>query len=214
MIDNFIQPVIEEYTQGKYIEEIQEARNEFFSKTGQINEDDQFFESRMALFFDWYIFDRKLNGSQFTPIKDFYRKNKDIFSPENSLYYRGLANHIHSIFNLIKLNTENVQLTDLATRKNYNVNPGPIRLSLSLGDIFEGRIVPFGKEWWFTTGFCFHPKEVKKFILDEIKKARLGNNKTYQELILELAAMKLKFERYQHIGPEKIYARGNLSVKA
>src|SRR3990167_7245540 len=174
MIENYLQPVIEEYTRGNYFAEIQQAREEFFSKTGHVNEDAPFFESRMALFFDWYIFDRKLNNSQFTPIKHFYRKKRDKLIEENLLCYRGLANHIHSIFNLLKIKKKDVRITDMSTNKGYIVNPGLMRLSLSEGDIFEGRIVPIGKEWWFTTGFCFHPKEATKFILDEIKKARLG----------------------------------------
>ena len=209
MIENYFQPVIEEFTQGKFFSEVQKAREEFFSKTGKINEDDKFFENRMSLFLDWYIFDRKMSGTPHTPMKTFYIRNKDKLSEENLKIYRGMANHIHSIFTITTFKGNFAQVLDLASQKTYLVNPGSIsmRLSISIGDIFEGRIFPVDKEWWFTSGFCFHPKEVKKFILDEIKKSMLGELHEKKELILNLAGMRLKYERYHHIQPEKIYVR-------
>lgn len=209
MIESYSQKVLEEYTQGKYFGEVQRAREEFFSKTGQINEDDKSFESRMTLFLDWYIFDRKLEREPLTPIKTYYRTNKNKFSKEDLKVYRGMANHIHSIFTINNSKGGFVQVEDIATKKIYAVNPGTMKLSISVGDMFEGRIIPVEKEWWFANGFCFHPQEAKKFILREIQKAKLGEQKDYKELIFNLSAMRLKLERYHHIEPEKIYLRNS-----
>ena len=73
------------------------------------------------------------------------------------------------------------------------------------GDIFEARLITFKGQTLFSHGFCFHPVEMEKFILGEIKKIRNQDKARQTKLILQLAAMKLKHLRYQHINIKHIY---------
>ena len=80
-----------------------------------------------------------------------------------------------------------------------------LKRAFSRGDIFEGRIFPHDGKWHFAQGFCFHPIEMKSFIVNEIKKIRFQDRSRHLKLILQLAQMKLKHQRFSHIDVKHIY---------
>ena len=67
MIYELLGKVMDFATSPEYEEEVKQAKEEFFGRTGQVYEDDEAFETRMTLFLEWYLFDRKINGSDQTP---------------------------------------------------------------------------------------------------------------------------------------------------
>lgn len=207
MIEGYLQPIIEHYTQGNFYKEAQRAKEEFFKHCGVVNEEDSFYEARMDLFIDWFLFDRPLEKEPFPPVKTYYRDHKEKFPQEKLPIYRGLANHLHSLFVLKKQKDGIAVIEDIVYEKPYQVSGATAPLGFLKNEIFEARIVPIGNEWWFAKGFCFHPKEANKFIKKEIEKAKLGPRSAIDQLILELAEMRLKYDRYNHIDPAKIYSR-------
>jgi hypothetical protein len=85
------------------------------------------------------------------------------------------------------------------------VRDAEINKGFARGDVFEARIIPFKGSYEFSRGFCFHPAEMESFILGEIKKVRFQDKSRQTKLILQLAAMKLKHLRFQHIDIRHIY---------
>jgi len=201
----YLDPVIEMFTTGDYYKEVFQAKQEYFEKAGVVYEDDDEFENRMCIFMDWYIFDRDLPGIDLPPIKYYFRKNKELISAEDAEIYENFCNTVHSIFYLNKVKGDLVYLKDLFSKKNLEVMGSDINIGFIRGDIFEARLVPFKGIYEFSKGFCFHPTEMEKFILGEIKKVRYQDRARQTKLILQLAAMKLKHNRYQHINIKHIY---------
>ena len=154
---------------------------------------------------DWYLFDRELPAIDLPPIKYYFRKNKDLFSSEELNIYKDFTTTVHSIFYLRKLSGGVIYLKDLFSKKNHDVRDSEINAGFVRGDIFEARLIPFKGAFEFSRGFCFHPVEMEKFILGEIKKVRYQDRTRQTKLILQLAAMKLKHMRYQHINIKHIY---------
>jgi hypothetical protein len=207
MYQKYLDPIIEEFTTGEYYREVYEAKQEYFEKAGLVHEDDTEFEQRMCIFNDWYIFDRDLPGVDLPPIKYYFRKNKERFSNEELNIYRDFCSTIHSIFRL-KRHTwlgNGFVVHDLFANKDYTVTDTEINRGFSRGDVFEARLIPFMGGYEFSRGFCFHPAEMESFILGEIKKVRFQDKKRQTKLILQLAAMKLKHLRFQHIDIHHIY---------
>ncbi|MDR3606064.1 MAG: hypothetical protein P4M08_01640 [Oligoflexia bacterium] len=207
MYQKYLEPVIEEFTTGEYYREVYNAKQEYFDKTGIVYEDDGEFEQRMCIFMDWYIFDRDLPGVDLPPIKYYFRQNKDRFSGEDLKIYRDFCSTVHSIFRLKRFAWigKGFVVTDLFSNKTYTVTDAEINRGFARGDVFEARLVPFQGTYEFSRGFCFHPAEMESFILGEIKKVRFQDKGRQTKLILQLAAMKLKHLRFQHIDIRHIY---------
>ena len=205
MYQKYLDPVIEMFTTGEYYKEVYAAKQEYFEKAGVVYEDDEEFENRMCIFMDWYLFDRDLPSIDLPPIKYFFRKNKDTFDPEQTQIYQDFCSTIHSIFYLQKIRDKTIAVKDLFSKKTYDVKDSDINIGFVKGDIFEARLIPFKGVYEFSKGFCFHPVEMEKFILGEIKKVRYQDQGRQTKLILQLAAMKLKHTRYQHINIKHIY---------
>jgi hypothetical protein len=207
MYQKYLEPIIEEFTTGEYYREVYAAKQEYFDKAGVVYEDDSEFEQRMCIFMDWYLFDRDLPGVDLPPVKYYFRKNKERFSNEELNIYRDFCSTIHSVFRLKRFTwgKNGLVVLDLFTNKTHKVTDTEINRGFTRGDIFEARIIPFRDGFDFSRGFCFHPIEVESFILGEIKKVRYQDKRRQTKLILQLAAMKLKHLRFQHIDIRHIY---------
>lgn len=201
----FLDPVVEMFTTGDYYKEVYAAKQEYFEKAGVVYEDDGEFENRMCIFMDWYLFDRELPTIDLSPMKFYFRKFSDTFSPEQLEVYTEFCKTIHSIFYLQNIKDTVIVVKDLFSKKTYEVCDADINMGFVKGDIFEARLIPFRGAYNFSKGFCFHPVEMEKFILGEIKKVRYQDQGRQTKLILQLAAMKLKHTRYQHINIKHIY---------
>lgn len=203
----YLDPVIEMFTTGEYYKEVYSAKQEYFEKAGVVYEDDAEFENRMCIFMDWYLFDRALPGIDLPPIRLYLRKIRGTTTPtpEVLAIYEDFCRTIHSIFYLSKAKDDITVVKDLFSKKTYEVQRGDLSTGFLKGDIFEARLIPFQGKYEFSRGFCFHPVEMEKFILGEIKKVRYQDAARQMKLILQLASMKLKHARYQHINIKHIY---------
>jgi hypothetical protein len=202
-----LDPVILEFTTGDYYPEVYRAKEEFLERAGMVHEDDAEFEQRMNLFMDWYLFDRDLPGVDLPPIRSYIRRHQAEFSPEDRQVFEDLSSSIHSLFIVSRFTLfgRDLVVQDLFSRKKHLVLDPKLKFAFSKGDIFEGRIFPHEGRWHFTQGFCFHPVEMGPFIMSEIKKIRYQEKSRHLKLILQLAQMKLKHQRYSHIDVKHIY---------
>lgn len=205
MYQKHLEPVIKQFTTGDFYKEVCQAKQEYFDRAGIVYEDDAEYENRMNTFMDWYVFDRELPGIDLPPIKLYVRKNAEKLSTEEADIYRGFCSTNLSIFYLKKAGGGVVCVKDLFSRKSYEVRDADVNMGFMRGDIFEARLIPFKGAYEFSRGFCFHPVEMERFILGEIKKVRSQDRARQVKLILQLSAMKLKHTRFQHIGIKHIY---------
>ncbi len=202
-----LEPVIQEFTTGNYYREVFQAKQEFFERAGIIYEDDPEFEQRMNLFMDWYLLDRDLPGIDLPPIRYYSRLHDQELSPEDKQTYQELSSSVHSLFLLKRFTLfgKKLLIQDLFSRKKYVVVDRKLNQAFSTGDLFEGRIFLHQGKWYFSQGFCFHPVEMRPFILKEVKKIRFQDSSRHLKLILQLAQMKLKHQRFSHIDVKHIY---------
>ena len=208
MYQKYLEPIVEEFTTGEYYREVYNAKLEFFDKAGIVYEDDPEFEQRMCIFMDWYLFDRDLPGIDLPPIKYFLRKHKERLSEDETNVYKDLCTTVHSIFTLKRRTFfgKNLIVKDLFSGKRFVVLDADINRGFSRGDLFEGRIILFRGTYEFSQGFCFHPVEVRSFILNEIKKVKFQDRTRHTKLILQLSSMKLEHARRPQIDVSQIYS--------
>ena len=161
-----IKTLMDEYTAGEFYREIYQAKQEYFTEFGIVNEDDPDFENQMDIFLAWYLFDRNLTKFDLPPVKLYFRRHADGLPEDQRALFQNLIDSKHSIFEILKRKDDTLYLRDYCTRDKYEVVDQRYSLGFSKGDIFEARLIPLpdGKRHCFAAGFCFHPKESAKFI--------------------------------------------------
>jgi len=195
-------------TSDAFREELARARKDFFARTGgEVFEDDKSMESRLATFLDWYLFDRPLEGRNLSPVVAFLEDHRAELSPEDLAVMESLTRTIHGIFEIRRLaKEESLQVRDLCTLEEYEVSERRQMAGLKKRDVLEARLIPSGGELLFSGAFCYHPREIRKALLSEIKRRRKLGTLEVEPFIHELSAMALKYERYRNVPVESIYA--------
>lgn len=211
--EKIIGKILNHFVGESFKDELALAKKEFFENAGTLDEHSNHYESRMAQFYDWYFFTRELVGYKQTPLESCHLIRELRFTDEEMKVVEILKQQRHSLFEVIKIKDGDVHIKDLLANEKLVVKASPYVFGFDPDEIFEVRLIPQGDSFIFTRGFCFHPKSVKKFILNEVKEHRKDRDLDPDLLMLRLIKMRYKFEQYKHVKPELIYANeGKLGI--
>ncbi len=177
-IDLLIQTITRDQDSG----DILEAKRDYQKRAGEIYEDDKSFEARMGLFLEWYMFDRKASGNGKTPLEMLIAQNTDGALPDGLKNLQKFAHNIHGLFVVKKVRDDEVVALNLLDGKKYSVKEKEGKFHFHKDGLFEGRIVSIDGDYYFTGNFCFHPKEVEKFVKGEIKNINSARKSYLKEL--------------------------------
>ncbi len=172
------------------VDDIVGAKQEYFAQSGgEVHEDDRCFESRLQAFFNWYLFDRRVDGV--TPAQRFLQDrgaetksaDKEVLmgftQTRLGLYeYRGRKGF------LLGPKKGQVRVRDAVTRKVFDVTERRQMHGLEIGDLFEARLVPARDTWHFSTSF---------------------GSVDVRALVWELERMSLQADRFKNVNIEAIY---------
>lgn len=206
-----VEPVFEtllnHYTSKSFLDELKEAKQEFFESAGIVDDEDHQFEPRMAQFLDWYLFSRPMKNVEIPPIQLALQSNDFLakVSDKDQELLNSLSNTTHSLFEFVKVRGDDVYVRDLFTKKKVVLRGSGIFVGFNPDEIFDTRVIPIEGNFVFAKGFCFHPPAAKKFILKEVKKVRHLDHSHHENLMFRLLKMRYKLEQYKHIKMEYIY---------
>jgi hypothetical protein len=204
------QPYLEKLQQfvsaQEFQPELQRAKKDYFEQTGEVFETDDSFEMRMASFLEWFIFDRKLDGTKTTPAELYVERVGPQLSEQDRIIFRNFSHTIHGLFEVGKLKPETMVMKDLFTGKAHSVFERRKPVGIDSGDIVEARLIQTPEnKLMFSPCFCFHPRVAKKTIIKLVKAHKKAGADPVQ-LIFKLSYLRLKVDRYKHVTPEKLYA--------
>lgn len=192
-------------------EEVLAARREHFERYGEPHEEDKSFETRMNGMLDHYLYDFRPPGSTATTIEVFMREAGFQLTTEELAFYRVLAKNIHGLFEVRRVRAgEEIRLRDVFTDGEYDVTERRHLVGLEKGDLLEARLLPHEGKIFFSGAFLYHPAEVRKTILAEVKRlkksaAKSGSEADAKAFIARLSRMAFKLERYRNVRVESIY---------
>jgi len=204
MFNEYLERLGRAVTSGEFSEEVINARKEYFSKVGEVFEDDKSFENKMISFTEWYYFDRILKKYQKTPLEYFIDNNQTILQKEELEIYKEFLKNIHSVFYVKKLKIGEIIVKDLCGSKIISVSQNNSKQYFLKGDIFEGRLIPFKEKYYFSDSVCFHPISVYRKIKGALKKIN-KNQEDKKEFIFLLSSMNLILERSRKVNIKDIY---------
>ena len=185
-------------------EQIMMAKKEYQKTTGEIYEDDKSYNSRMALFLEWYLLDQYEPGTRQTVLENIIEDNSSSWTPDRLESYKDVSKNIQALFEIKKVRDNSVTVLDLFTDEKYQIEEEDSKLAFRKNDIFQGRIVPHNDKYFFTGYFCFHPNKTQRYIKGEAKKFYLLHRSWKKELTkLEKESSKI----------QKLYLKNAVSIE-
>ncbi len=185
-------------------EQIMMAKKEYQKTTGEIYEDDKSYNSRMALFLEWYLLDQYEPGTRQTVLENIIEDNSSSWTPDRLESYKDVSKNIQALFEIKKVRDNSVTVLDLFTDEKYQIEEEDSKLAFRKNDIFQGRIVPHNDKYFFTGYFCFHPNKTQRYIKGEAKKFYLLQRSWKKELT-KLEKESSKFQ--------KLYLKNAVSIE-
>ena len=193
---------LEIYTQGDHYETLLEAKKEYFTITGQANDDDDDFEARMSSFNEWYVLQFiSMRGTR-TVISDYLINN-----PVDDFLAKSLSAVNYSLFEYVGKNFRGYDtLYDMLHDKKMTLPKGESLPSIIKDDLFVGRVLSFEDHNYLMSGLCVIPKDVRGILKKECKKVRkLKNPGEELKFLLRIESFKTKWIRYGHVDATKIF---------
>ena len=154
--------------------ELLKAKAVYFGATGEVFEDDDSFEQRMAAFRDFYVFDWKIEDDAATPAERFWLRGQ-FACPDDAPLFEGFLQTWLSLWEVRKLGKESLRLRDLFTERDVEVFERRQLIGLSKGDILEARLLPMGEKRVLSDAVIFHPSVVRKAIWPKSNVAKNTN---------------------------------------
>jgi len=189
MIKDSIDYLIKIATNPPYSNNLLAARQEYQKYAGDIFDDDKSYENQMALFLEWYIFDRIDPAHDQTVLELILNNDKgETLDPLKNI--NEFISHIHGLFIIKKIKEHSVKAINLFNNEQYDVVEPSGKLYFSKNSIFEGRLLTYENSYYFTGNFCIHPEGSKKFIKSEIKKISSVQEINSKELKLQNVKLK------------------------
>jgi hypothetical protein len=193
------------FSSSEYPDDLTQARSEYFPLINPVPPDGHLYESRLALFLDWFVFDRKFREGK-TAAQFFYDSRSPHFRPEEEEIYKNFLNHYHSVFSFKQISQPEIRIQDLVDQQNYTVYE---RRSLNIqeGDLCDCRLIPFRGNLYFTGAFCYHPREVQHFLKKILKPVQQKQVPAAPLLIRCVSLNNTWNLHYPHADPREIYEK-------
>lgn len=190
------------YTQGNHYETLLEAKKEYFTITGQANDDDDDFEARMNSFNEWYVLQFISKRGTRTVISDYLINNQ-----VDDFLAKALTGVNYSLFEYVGKNFRGYDvLYDMLHDKKIALPKGESLPSIIKDDIFVGRVLTYEDKNYLMSGLCVIPKDVRGILKKECKKVRkLKNPNEELKFLLKIESFKTKWIRYGHVDATKIF---------
>ena len=113
--------ILQFFAGEQFQDEIRLAKRDFFDSSSVFDEGSSHFELRMAQFFDWYFFSRKLRGYECTPLDGALLPRELKYTPNEIEMIQIMKRHRNGLFEYIKAKESNLILRDLILdKKNYS----------------------------------------------------------------------------------------------
>ena len=188
----------------RYNMELAEAKDEFQQFAGPIFETDRNFDARINSFHNWYILDRPLKAVGKTPLQYFLEFNANTLPAEEFKGYQELQEHVHSLFDLIKIAGDQCVLRDVFTRQKYTVEGAEQAHHLDKHALFNTRLFTHSGRLTFANYIILHPSAVTKTILGQAKKVRKAGGDS-EPFLFQLLLFQSRWDQYKQMDIRNIY---------
>jgi len=185
--------------------EIAAAREDYFSRSGKVFEDDaEVYEARTVAFLEWYVIERPLASGQSPVIMAMKELGEASVQGDRSQALASLAGSHRSLFDIAHVDGNVIELEDVLGGTRFRVVERRSTVGFEVGALVETRVVWDGQQPVFTKTFLFHPRDARSEILDMVDSA-LAAGTDRDEIMFRLAQLYLRWHRHGHSNAVRIY---------
>ena len=200
-LQEHLNKILSTYSEGKYYDQVVEAKKKYFELTGLTNEEDDDYEVRMRSFSDWFIMQYPLEGD--STALSLYLNSNEVESELRD----ALSEFRYSIFEFSgKSLGGKLVVKDLLLDEKLIFTDNSSVIPVFKGDLFIGRLLKTGEDYHLMSGICLFPNEGKSLIKKQVKKVRkLAKPENNNDFLLQLENLKTKWQRFGHVDASKIF---------
>ncbi len=198
VIEDLLNELIDYISTSGREEDAANAKERFFSDAGGLLDDENSYDTRVASFLEWYVFDRSMGGK--TIFEEFIEGLPE--GRKKELFQR-LRGNVRSIFDVRKVEAKGIHLRDLRDGRKYFAECEEDAMIFEKGNIIDARLLPCDGGYHLSRSYVFHPPEARKFIIAALREAESRGE--INGTINTLAVMSLKVEKYRSYKVEMVY---------
>jgi hypothetical protein len=206
LIHTLLDELAAEYAGPRCEREIAAARDEYFTRSGKVFEDDaEVYEARTLSFLEWYVIERPL-ASGAAPILDVLARAEGLPADRCAALASLAASH-RSLFDIAQVDGNVIELEDVLGGARLRVVERRGTVGFEAGTLLEARVVWDGSQLVFAKTFLFHPRDARSQILDFVDES-LAQGTDRDEIMFHLARLYLRWHRHGHNNAARIYKGG------
>jgi hypothetical protein len=197
-----------EFAEGEYRAEIASAREDYFTRSGKVFEDDaDLFERRVASFIEWYVLERPLISGRTPVVRALERAIASAEPDETRRTLAHLAASHRSLFDLVAVRGDTIDLDDVLGGARFVVHERRGTIGFESGDLVEARLFWDGHRLVFGKTFLYHPRDARQEALDAVETAvQRGDGR--DDILFQLARLHLRWHRHGHVAAARVYRGG------
>jgi hypothetical protein len=205
VIHGLLDELAASYAGPAFHDEIAAAREEYFTRSGKVFEDDaEVYEARTLAFLEWYVIERPLASGRTPVLTTMEASDLTQTSPERSAALAAIATSHRSLFDIAHVDAKGVELEDILGGGRFRVIERRSTIGFEVGAIVEARLVWDGEQTVFTKTFLFHPRDARTEVLDMVDHA-LAAGTANDEIMFRMAQLCLRWHRHGHSNAVRIY---------
>jgi hypothetical protein len=205
LIHTLLDELATRYASAPYHREIAAAREDYFTRSGKVFEDDgEVYEARTISFLEWYVIERPLAAGQPPIIVALDEARASSAPEEKSEALANLASSHRSLFDIAHVDGNLIELEDVLGGARFRVVERRSTIGFEVGALVEARVVWDGEHPVFAKTFLFHPRDARTEILDEVDQTQAAGTDR-DEIMFHLAQLHLRWHRHGHSNAARIY---------
>ena len=209
LVHSLIDRLAAEYAEEPWRTDIAEAREDYFNRAGKVFEDDaELFEGRVASFLEWYVLERPLPGERPPVVRALERAVASAEPPETRRLLAHLATSHRSLFDLVAVRGDTIELDDLLGGARFLVNERRSTVGFEVGDLVEARLFWDGQRLIFGKTFLYHPRDARQEALAAVEMA-LSRGEGRDEILFQMARLHVRWHRHGHVAAARVYRGGS-----
>jgi hypothetical protein len=194
-----------EFAEEPHRAEIASAREDYFTRSGKVFEDDgELFEARSKSFLEWYVLERPLASGPPPVLRALERVGP---ADETRRILAHLATSHRSLFDVVAVRGDTIELEDVLGGARFLVLERRSTVGFGIGDVVEARLFWDGHKVIFGKTFLYHPRDAREEALDAVEGA-VARGDARDEIMFQLARLHVRWHRHGHVAAGRVYRGG------